>query len=185
LRSAQRRFIASESFFLPAGVSPPRRFGAAAAVVFDAEDPLPRRSAQRRFIASESRLLPAAVSPLPRRVDAGAAALRVVAPTAALASSRSAEIARPIRSLSAFNSAMILVRSNIVSLVDSFISLVHDYSCPQVTVKATLKMNFIQRQSQVLSVSQLRSASDKAYSESGNSFVASETGRSRTTSNHR
>lgn len=119
LRSTHRRFIASESFFLPAGVRPPRRFGAAAAAAFGAlAEPLVRRAAQRAFIASDRRFRPEAVSPLPRRVF-GSALFRVVLLTAPCDWSRSAAMARPMRSLSVFNSSIILLRSKIVSLGES------------------------------------------------------------------
>ena len=51
--SAQRFFIASDSLFLPAGVSRPRLFGSA----FLVDNLLYRRFAQRRFIASDKPLL--------------------------------------------------------------------------------------------------------------------------------
>ena len=53
-RSAHRFFISSDNRFLPAGVSPPRFFGAGAfeAAAFDFPA---RRAAQRRFIASDMR----------------------------------------------------------------------------------------------------------------------------------
>jgi hypothetical protein len=106
--------MASESFLRPAAVMPPRRLAPVAlAAALTGEPPLVRRSAHRRFMANESRRLPAGVRPLPRRV--GAPTLRAVAPTATLASSRRAAIARPIRSLSVFNSEMIRLRSNVAS----------------------------------------------------------------------
>ena len=101
--SAQRFFIASDSLFLPAGVSPPRLFGAAGL----GDNLLDRRFAQRRFIASDKRRRPSGVMPL-RLLRA---TYRVGPLAFKPAPSRRAVIARCIFSLSRFNSAMILSSS--------------------------------------------------------------------------
>jgi hypothetical protein len=103
--SAQRFFIASDSFFLPAGVSRPRFFGAAAL----ADRFFARRSAQRFFIASDNRRRPAEVMP-PSLLRL---TFRVAPLPLAPAPSIRAAIARAILSLSLFNSVMIVPRSNI------------------------------------------------------------------------
>src|SRR5208282_5829027 len=105
--SAQRFFIASDSLFLPAGASRPRLFGTAAL----ADEFFARRCAQRLFIASDNRRRPAGVMP-PRLLRA---AFRVAPLPLTPALPIRAAIARPIFSLSLFNSAMILLRSNIGS----------------------------------------------------------------------
>jgi hypothetical protein len=106
--SAQRFFIASDSLFLPAGVSRPRLFGAAVL----GDNLFDRRFAQRRFIASDKRRRPSGVMPL-RLLRAtfrvGPLAFKPVLSSRAV-------IARCIFSLSRFNSAMILSRSNMVLL---------------------------------------------------------------------
>ena len=102
--SAQRFFIASDSLFLPAGVSRARLFGAAVL----GDDLFDRRFAQRRFIASDKRRRPSGVMP-PRLLRA---TFRVGPLGFKPAPSSRAVIARCIFSLSRFNSAMILSRSN-------------------------------------------------------------------------
>ncbi|MGA8792826.1 hypothetical protein, partial [Candidatus Binatus sp.] len=105
--SAQRFFIASDSLFLPAGVSCPRLFGAAVL----ADNFFARRSAQRHFIASDNRRRPAGVMP---PCLLGAAFRGAPLPLTPALSIRAA-IARPIFSLSVLNSAMIVLRSNVGS----------------------------------------------------------------------
>jgi len=106
--SAQRFFIASDSFFLPAGVSRPRLFGTAVLRY----KLFARRSAQRRFIASDKRRRPSGVM-LPRLLRA---AFRVGPLPLTPTPSSKAVIAPCIFSLSRFNSAMILSRSTMVLL---------------------------------------------------------------------
>jgi hypothetical protein len=106
--SAQRFFIASDSLFLPAGVSPSRLFGAAVL----GDNLFDRRFAQRRFIASDKRRRPSGVMPL-RLLRA---TFRVGPLAFKPAPSSRAVIARCIFSLSSFNSAMILSRSKMVLL---------------------------------------------------------------------
>jgi hypothetical protein len=77
LRAAQRAFIASESFLLPAAVRPP--FFLAGAFAAELLPPAFLLAAQRAFIASESFLRPAAVRP-PRFLPAGFAAELLVVP---------------------------------------------------------------------------------------------------------
>ena len=101
-----RFFIASESFFRPAAVNPPRRFRPAVLAATFSER---LRSAHLLFIASDKRRRPAAVIPPGRRP--GLPGFRRPL-TTTLASSRRAATALPIRSLSVFNSAMMLLRSN-------------------------------------------------------------------------
>ena len=101
--SAQRFFIASDSLFLPAGVSRPRLFGAAVL----GDNLFDRRFAQRRFIASDKRRRPSGVMPL-RLLRA---TFRVGPLAFKPAPSSRAVIARCIFSLSRFNSAMILSSS--------------------------------------------------------------------------
>src|SRR5271155_4452933 len=106
--SAQRFFIASESLFLPAGVSRPRLFGAAVL----GDNLFDRCFAQRRFIASDKRRRPSGVMLL-RLLRA---TFRVGPLAFKPAPSSRAVIARCIFSLSSFNSAMILSRSKMVLL---------------------------------------------------------------------
>jgi hypothetical protein len=106
--SAQRFFIASDSLLLPAGVSRPRLFGVAVL----GDNLFDRRFAQRRFIASDKRRRPSGVMLL-RLLRA---AFRVGPLLLKPAPSSRAAIARCIFSLSRFNSAMILSRSNMVLL---------------------------------------------------------------------
>jgi hypothetical protein len=115
LLSAQRFFIASDSRFLPAGVSGPRLFGTAAL----GDKPFARRFAQRRFIASDKRRRPSGVM-LPFLLRA-AFRVRPLPPTPAPSSN--VAIARPIFSLSRFNSAMILSRSNFVLLDQAVVTV--------------------------------------------------------------
>lgn len=73
--AAHLAFIASESFFRPAAVSPPFFFP----TVFAGELPAPaRRLAHRAFIDSDNLLRPAALSPPFRRAGAFAAELLAV-----------------------------------------------------------------------------------------------------------
>ena len=88
-------------------MSRPRLFGAAAL----ADKFFARRSAQRLFIASDNRRRPAGV--MPPRLLRGAFGVAPLPLTPA--PPISAAIARPIFSLSLFNSAMIVLRSNIGS----------------------------------------------------------------------
>src|SRR5208337_4944447 len=97
--------------FLPAGVSRPRLFGAAALADKFFAQFFARRCAQRLFTASDNRPRPAGVMP-PRLLRA---AFRVAPLPLTPALPISAAIARPIFSLSVFNSAMIVLRSNIGS----------------------------------------------------------------------
>ena len=115
LLSAQRFFIASEIRFLPAGVIPPPRFlGAGLATVdtfFTVTSDFALRAAQYALIAAACRFLPAGVIP-PRRLGSALLLTRdLVGPVRPAPSSR-ALMAMPIRSCSAFNTAMILSRSN-------------------------------------------------------------------------
>ena len=80
LRAAQRAFMASESFLLPAAVRPPPLFLAGADVlVAEVLPPAFLRAAHRAFMDSESFLRPAAVRP-PLPFPAGFAAGLLVVP---------------------------------------------------------------------------------------------------------
>jgi hypothetical protein len=83
--------------------------------LIEASQPFFLRSAQRRFIASDRRFLPAAVSrPRFLPVVAGEDAAILAGPRLG-ADPDNASIARPIRSLSDFKSAIIFSTSNVLS----------------------------------------------------------------------
>ena len=137
LRSAQRFFIASESFFLPAALMPAVFLGLADALASFALETAgaPFLFAQRCFIASDSLRRPAGVRPRPRRsVGAFAAADPGGRPTRFLAGAlvSSKPMTSPIRTNSPFSSATILCMSKHFLLshqLESYIVSVISWIC--------------------------------------------------------